>query len=954
MDDVELDDTHALAAQTNFVRELARRLTRDEHAAEDIAQDAWLIALRKRDAVRGPMRAWLVGVVGNLVVDRRRSRLRRDRRERAVARPEAEAPFDSAMLADETRARVKLVIAELAPAYRDVLVLRYYEDLSPAEIAQQLALPLETVRTRLKRGLAQLRQKLAREGRDESTLRGLVWLLVGESWRTRRPAWRAAASLALVVIAGALIVWARQRRTEAAPAEEAAAPSHEAALEGARARSVQEPESRTASAEPVIDEPGGLVRTRSLAGTVVDTAGRPVAGARVSWRRNRRDVAASEVASTASATDGTFELLDVDSDFVADASDGARRARLNLIGARATRGRLAGLVFVLETPRALSGTVVDARGAPVEGAQVQVGARAADGVEFPTAFRGVKWGRAQMLSATTDRRGRFQIEGLLGGLLRLTASHPDFARAALAVSAGTTEVEVVMREGVAPRWRIVDERGGPIEGARVRMKRAAVEREATSDAHGEFVRERLDVGERLDLAIEASGFASEVLQSVAVESDGVRDFVLSAPRSLRGVVLDRAGRPLGGANLIARRPLLDVARADLRLALLPPALESVRSDAQGRFEFARVPPGPLTIDVWLQRGSEATETFAIAPGEQAVELEIGAADARRPKLTIAVRDAGSGTALGSFTVSATPRADTLRFGTRVLRVESVDATPWHALEPGSWWLHVEAPGHAPLVRELELAPSAAETLELELERTTSLALSVVDAAGAPLAFASVALRRASGERVLTDLGGDRSSDEVVLDHLGRARFEALPAAKLTLEIRTAWSASASRIELDLGRDEVRESVVVLEGLHRSDMTRSLVLDGLEDLEGRALGLRVRDASGASRLDFVGRIVDGELEPAEQRDVLLVMRRTIDLAAAHPADTWLEQRGSAWHAPDGSTVFSAAWRAIPLPAGRASVELELEGCPGRIDSLEPGASDVVLHLSCASAGDRGSR
>jgi len=64
----------------------------------------------------------------------------------------------------ELRARVLQAVAELDDHYREVVRLRFFEDLTPTEIAARLRLPVETVRTRVKRGLAQVHRALMRRG----------------------------------------------------------------------------------------------------------------------------------------------------------------------------------------------------------------------------------------------------------------------------------------------------------------------------------------------------------------------------------------------------------------------------------------------------------------------------------------------------------------------------------------------------------------------------------------------------------------------------------------------------------------------------------------------------------------------------------------------------------------------------------------------------------------------
>ncbi|MBL8896234.1 MAG: RNA polymerase sigma factor [Planctomycetes bacterium] len=149
-----------IAAQREFLRRLARALLRDEHAAEDVAQDALLHALEAGPtALRSP-RAWLARVVRRRSGRWKRREAQRAEREARAARPESiEERSDRELLLQQ---EVLEAVRALEPIYRSAIFLRYFEERTPPEIASALALPLATVKTRLQRGLARLREDLDR------------------------------------------------------------------------------------------------------------------------------------------------------------------------------------------------------------------------------------------------------------------------------------------------------------------------------------------------------------------------------------------------------------------------------------------------------------------------------------------------------------------------------------------------------------------------------------------------------------------------------------------------------------------------------------------------------------------------------------------------------------------------------------------------------------------------
>jgi RNA polymerase sigma-70 factor, ECF subfamily len=136
-------------------------ITGDAAAAEDIAQEAFLAALRGlgRFDVRRPLRPWMHRIAVNRAIDFSRARkLRREVADLAPDRPAAESE-GSAMLDDELAAG----LLRLEVEQRAVVVLRYVLELTPGEIATVLELPRGTVNSRMRRGLDALGELLGGE-----------------------------------------------------------------------------------------------------------------------------------------------------------------------------------------------------------------------------------------------------------------------------------------------------------------------------------------------------------------------------------------------------------------------------------------------------------------------------------------------------------------------------------------------------------------------------------------------------------------------------------------------------------------------------------------------------------------------------------------------------------------------------------------------------------------------
>jgi RNA polymerase sigma factor (sigma-70 family) len=150
---------------------LARWLLRDPSAAEDAVQEASLRAFRYIDSLRGDdARAWLLGIVRNTcftALERRRSGpevVEFDESEFEAALGAAgHGGSDPAALLEQRRLRtlIDAAIRALSPALREVIVLREFEDLDYAQIAQIAAVPVGTVMSRLSRAREKLRSVLS-------------------------------------------------------------------------------------------------------------------------------------------------------------------------------------------------------------------------------------------------------------------------------------------------------------------------------------------------------------------------------------------------------------------------------------------------------------------------------------------------------------------------------------------------------------------------------------------------------------------------------------------------------------------------------------------------------------------------------------------------------------------------------------------------------------------------
>jgi RNA polymerase sigma-70 factor (ECF subfamily) len=150
------------------------RLTGAPTLAEDILQDTWLRVMDRLDHYNParPFAVWLFRVAHNCAIDALRKQAREglplsaqedeegEPRDLLEQMPDRGPSAIERLAEQELRARVETVFAALPAHYREVLTLRFHEDLRLEEIAQVLGAPLSTVKTRVVRALALLRQRV--------------------------------------------------------------------------------------------------------------------------------------------------------------------------------------------------------------------------------------------------------------------------------------------------------------------------------------------------------------------------------------------------------------------------------------------------------------------------------------------------------------------------------------------------------------------------------------------------------------------------------------------------------------------------------------------------------------------------------------------------------------------------------------------------------------------------
>ena len=605
----------ALLSHTDFVRILARHLLEDPGAADDLAQDTLARALERPPRAAVALRAWLRTVARNFARQGARGATRRRYHEAEAARAEAVPSADEVLEREAVRAEVVEALLSLPEVQRDVLLLRFYEGLAPREIARRLEVPVETVRSRQRRGIAGMRRRL--DGRRErgdwmpalaplafargegvglvGAARGATTLLaVGGAKK---------AGVALVVLAAAGAWWGTRGGAPAPSANPTPGPVATAPLEVPEAPRELAGEVRA----PVASTDGVSSGETWVRGRVVTPEGLPLSGAGVYVSREgpltatgiaRRKVAWAE------SERGAIRMTETD-------EEGAFRIEAH------EPGRVhVGLVFLADPffhPGA--GLRVDAPAEDVElvAAPAPVAVLAARAT-LAASGAPVEGFTALLWSTATNRTTQVHEKGVLLELevplaeglaeeafdLSIEAAGLGEVQERVTLLAGTrTEVELFFEESETVRGTVVDERDRPVEGALVYFGIQELMR--GDEPFKPYDPSRVKNGVRTDRAgaFELTGRGDRItawhadLSPRTVERDEVDRIVLPPRSAVKGVVLDELGAPVAGLELVMDR-----------------ARKCVTDDA-GRFEFLGLEAGVRG----LKLGSGSMFALDVPPSE---------------------------------------------------------------------------------------------------------------------------------------------------------------------------------------------------------------------------------------------------------------------------------------------------------------------------------------------------
>jgi protocatechuate 3,4-dioxygenase beta subunit len=402
------------------------------------------------------------------------------------------------------------------------------------------------------------------------------------------------------------------------------------------------------------EETGVSTEDVQLTGRVVDSEGQPLAGVEI-WRPTE---GSGKILAAVSGSDGSFSYP-FDGLFPLSACPPGWLPDESPAKGEEPKG----FQIRLRPATRIAGRVVDARGEPVEGVQVQAhlaGSSTGCAIYVELACPGP----ADSRNGNTDADGRFAFESLEPGWyeVRLSDDSSLVERRLGEAGKGAGDIAFVLPERLVPlEGRVVDADGAPVAGARVSVSGDRPDAEARTGADGGYRFPRILPGrQRLEVRHADFGLAVEM-----VEVAGPRTrFDLRMPRAtiVQGRILGRDGSPLAAMAApslqVDREPVEVDAEGRFRFSLTPGEHE-VRAEAPDRAPDERrvtAVGDPIDLDLELGRPGAIAGRIADLAARQFVSLGLrdtsreSSAEARTDELG---RFELTGVAAGAWTLVAT-------------------------------------------------------------------------------------------------------------------------------------------------------------------------------------------------------------------------------------------------------------------------------------------------------------
>ncbi len=848
---------------------VARVLVRDRSLADDLLQATFVTAIEKASWFDGSRRVepWLVGILAKHAANARRKQNRFLDADRLSHGTTVEPHTDAERR--EFAAEVERALMGLPAIYRDVLEPRLRHERSGDEIARDLGRAPGVVRVQIARGLEHLRRLLP-QGLSVVALGALlsrrslaaVRNAVVERAIELAPASIAtsAAKTAAAVTAGGLVVsklpvlgivaalvavsaWfvlrmddettvVAEPRTRAAaesthdapsaPVVPATEPARDTVVRDEVAPVLQAKPPATASTWPAVVDPD----LAGLTGRLLEADGTPAVDVAVSllevdattWvgvldALFEGDVPMQiEIATARTGKDGRFVLRGANAaaSHALGIDLGGERSTIRVVDRALRSGVLNDIGdLILGRGVALSGTVVDEAGEPLQGARVRVVA-----LPFPVAATGLQhltsssvflrsqgspgrsdWAtmipppwlaslidRLPVPTTSTAADGTFHFTSVPSGSLTVIADHRGFVAATMGPfqsgASGRNVGSIELLRGRAVTGTVVDTLGHPVRDVEVVIGVApelggvvVAQRCGRTDAAGRF--EAHNVPEFQDVVAAARRSAREAWVTTSPEDVDEVSIELPGTVTLELVVLDARGAPIA-APQFHLRPRQEARLETILLGTEPDLVVKAEAVGNGHHRIDDVMPGNYELTV--RSDGFATAMFEVSAAESAKEIELRLAGERTLAARVVAAGDGqpiAGARIAAFAVDRTPSvADAM---TRVFTDANGEASLRGLPATADVVLVVDRPGFARI--ETPVAPDAT-SFEIAMHRGGSVEGRVLvsgSPSAEPLMIAIVKQRRL----VQNILQAPRAA---LTDARGEFAIQGLPDGEYRLDI----------------------------------------------------------------------------------------------------------------------------------------------------------------------------
>lgn len=675
----------ALVAQSGWLRQLVRRLIDDRDAADDVCQTTLLQAWRHRPSTDRGLRPWLATVARRLTTrQQKREAIRPALEGRAAGRDTSPSTSD-VVERMAWQQNVVSAVMRLEEPYRTTLLMRFWENAPPRKVAEHFGIPVETVRTRIKRGLARVRAELDEEHGSrqawvtavlplaEYSAAGIAMASILATLMTKKLTLGAAGALAAIALFALSNTFGSDDPIDSTQ-------DSPAVIAAELARDDAEAEVESLAVAPVRD----VVRTASftddpdIRAALCGFVGRIVFGDapiedcgvrlyRISMdamiettdrRFGRGDAAPIHHFDTRTDSDGRFHIDGSwpRGTFLLHYGRGTEHPTFRMLEHAPGPGQLVDLgTLELAQSARVSGRVVDEDGQPIGDAEVIGGDIPAASfamfpidrlsrdsvalvrregfapvIQPPTWFRDL-FDELPVSRTRTDEDGRFELTGLPPGKNIVIARASGFSTAAEHVPLSVGEARVVgdltIDEGEELFGTVVDSNGDPVSGAEVLAGPTSIvpidvaRSIGTTDENGEFSAAGFPRG-RVTVAVRRhAGDPWHLLEPRPIDQD--IDVVLPATHTVTLRVVDTSGSAVSRSRV---RALVGERRSSTTMERLgfDPSIDlgdRLKETDTGEFEIRDLKAGSYVFVVSADGFGTKYETYSV-PAEAEIEITL--------------------------------------------------------------------------------------------------------------------------------------------------------------------------------------------------------------------------------------------------------------------------------------------------------------------------------------------